>query len=111
VNMNGVSTKEELNVISLGSYDFLIVMDCLEKHRVVLDSYNKAFTCLDKEGNSRMVQGIPRPIYVREISTLQLKISFGNGCQIYATQMEEPTKDREKNIEDYIFLKKCEDVF
>jgi hypothetical protein len=70
MNMNGVSTKEDLNIIPFGSYDYLIGMDWLEKHIVVLDFYSKAFTCLDEEGNSRTVQGIPRPISIREISTL-----------------------------------------
>jgi hypothetical protein len=111
VSMNGVSTKEDLNIIPLGSYDFLIGMDWLDKHHVVLDCYNKDFTCLDEEGNSRMVQGIPRPISIREISTLQLKISFRKGCQIYAAHMEEPTKDKEPSLEDYPSLKEYEDVF
>jgi hypothetical protein len=39
-------------------------MDWLEKHCVVLDCYNKAFTCIDEEGNLRKVQGIPKHIYV-----------------------------------------------
>jgi hypothetical protein len=111
VNMNGVNTKEDLNIIPLGSYDCLIGMDWLDKHHVVLDCYNKDFTCLDEEGNLRIVQGIPRPISIREISTLQLKRSFRKGCQIYATHMEEPTKDKVPNIEDYPVLKEYEDVF
>jgi predicted aspartyl protease len=64
INMNGTNTKEYLNIIPLGSYDCLIGMDWLENHHVVLDCYNKVFTCLDEEGNSRIVQGIPRPISV-----------------------------------------------
>jgi hypothetical protein len=85
VNMNGINTKEDLNIIPLGSCDCLIGMDWLETHHAVLDFYNKDFTCLDEEGNSRIVQGIPRPISVREISTLHLKRSFRKGCHIYAT--------------------------
>jgi hypothetical protein len=66
MDMNGLSTKEYLNIIPLGSYDFLIGMDWLDKHHVVLDCYNKEFTCLDEEGNLRIVQGIPREsIYQR----------------------------------------------
>jgi hypothetical protein len=80
VNMNGVSTKTDLNIIPLGSYDCLIGMDWLDEHHVVLDCYNKALTYLDEEGNSNTVQDIPRPISIREISTLQLKISFRKGC-------------------------------
>jgi hypothetical protein len=109
--MNGVSIKVDLNIIPLGSYNFLIGMDWLDKHHAILDFYNKAFTCLDEEGNLRMVQGIPRPISVREISTLQLKRSSRKGCQIYVAHMEDTPKDKEPSLEDYPFLKECEDVF
>jgi hypothetical protein len=65
--------KTDLNIIPLGSYDFLIGMDWLDQHHVVLDCHNKAFTCLDEEGNLRTVQGIPRVVTIREVSSLQLK--------------------------------------
>jgi hypothetical protein len=57
------------------------------------------------------VQGIPRPIFVREILGLQLKRSFRKRCQIYATHMEEPVKDKEPSLEDCPVLKEFEDVF
>jgi hypothetical protein len=47
MEMNGLHTKVDLNIILLGSYDFLISMDWLDENHVVLDCYNKAFTCLD----------------------------------------------------------------
>jgi hypothetical protein len=31
INMNGINTKEDLNIIPLGYYDYLIGMDWLEK--------------------------------------------------------------------------------
>jgi hypothetical protein len=49
MEMNGLRTKDDLNIIPLGSYDFLIGMDWLDELYVVLDCYNKAFTCLDEE--------------------------------------------------------------
>jgi hypothetical protein len=55
MDMNGMSTREHLNIIPLGSYDCIIGMDGLEKNHVVLDCYNKAFTCLDEEGNLRSI--------------------------------------------------------
>ena len=70
VRMNGFITKEYLNITYLSSYNFLIGMNRLDKHHVVLDYYNKDFPCLDEEGNLKIVQGIPRPIYVREILKL-----------------------------------------
>jgi hypothetical protein len=57
------------------------------------------------------VQGIPRPIFVRDISTFQLKISFRKGFHIYVCHMEEPTKDKEPNFEYYLVLMEYEDVF
>ena len=50
IDMNGINTKVDVNIIPLGSYDCLIGMDWLEKYHVVLDCYNKTITCLDEEG-------------------------------------------------------------
>ena len=74
--MNGLNTKVDVNIIPLCSYDFLTGMDWLEKHHVVLNCYNKKITYLDDEGKQGKVQGIPRDIDIREISTMQLKNIF-----------------------------------
>jgi hypothetical protein len=50
INLNGVNTIVDMNIIPLGSYDILIGMDWLEKHHALLDCHNKKFTCLDEEG-------------------------------------------------------------
>ena len=68
--MNGLITCVDLNVLLLGSYDFLIGMDWLEDHRVKLDCYNKTFECLDEEGKSSIVKGIPKVISVRQVSAI-----------------------------------------
>ena len=81
--MNGLVTCVYLNVIPLGSYDVLIVMDWLESHRVKLNCYNKNFECMDEEGNPRVVRGIPKVIYVRHISAMQLKKFYRKGCELY----------------------------
>ena len=65
VGMNGLSTKADLNILSLGSYDCLIGMDWLDQHHVILECHNKAFTCLDEEGNRRAIQGISRAVTFR----------------------------------------------
>jgi hypothetical protein len=54
MEMNGLHTKVDLNIIHLGSYDFLIGMDWLDHHHVVVDCY-KAFILLDEQGNLRTV--------------------------------------------------------
>jgi hypothetical protein len=74
------STKVYVNIIPLGSYDFLIGMYRLEKHHVVLDYYNKKITCLDEEGKQGKIQGIPRVVFVRDISAMQLNKIFRKGC-------------------------------
>jgi hypothetical protein len=91
MDMNGLSTKADLNILPLGSYDCLIGMDWLDQHHAILDCHNKAFTCLDEEWNLRTIQGIPKAVTVREISTLQLKKCYRKGCQIFAAHMEENT--------------------
>jgi len=40
MEMNGLSTKTNLNIIPLGSYDYLIDMDWLDKNHIVLECYN-----------------------------------------------------------------------
>jgi hypothetical protein len=45
----------------------------LEKHHAILEYYNKTITCLYKKGQQGKIQGIPRVVVVREISTMQLK--------------------------------------
>jgi hypothetical protein len=65
MNMNGLNTREDLNIFPLGSYDYLIGMDWLDQHHVILDCHNKEFTCLDEEGNLSKLQGIPRAVTIR----------------------------------------------
>jgi hypothetical protein len=111
VDMKGLSTKVELNILSLGSYDYLIGMDWLDQHHALLDYHNKEFTCLDEEGNRKIVQGIPRVVVVREISAMQLKKCYMKGCQLFAAHVEEASRDEVSNIGDHAVLIEFEDVF
>jgi hypothetical protein len=56
----GLSTRENLNIFPLGSYDVLIG-NWLEAHKVRLDFYNKTFDYVDEDGNPRKIKGIPNP--------------------------------------------------
>jgi hypothetical protein len=105
MDMNELSTRVDLNIIPLGSYNCLIGMDWLNQHHAILECYNKVFTLLDEEGNLRIVHGFPRAVTIREISALHLKKSYRKGCQIFATHMEETPKYMVPNIEDYAILK------
>jgi hypothetical protein len=111
MDMNGLNTKEDLNILPLCSYDYLIGMDWLDQNHAILDCHNKSFTCLDEEGKLRKVQGIPRAVTIREISALQLKECYKKGCQIFAADMEETPKYKVPNLEYYAVLEDFEDVF
>jgi hypothetical protein len=50
IDINGLSTKVDVNIIPFGSYDFLIGMDWLEKYHGVLECYNNTITCLNEGG-------------------------------------------------------------
>ena len=58
--MSQSKTQVKLKVLHLGAYDVLIGMDSLEKHIVVLNFFDKIFTCLDEKGETIIVKGIPR---------------------------------------------------
>jgi hypothetical protein len=89
MGMNGPDTREYLNIFPSGSYDCLIGMDWLDQNHAILDFHNKEFTCLDEEWNLRRVQGIPKALTIREISSLQLNKYYRKGCHIFALHMEE----------------------
>ena len=80
--MNDFIMHADLNIIPLGFYDLLIWMNSLEKHRVMLNYFDKTFTCIDDTGNTIKVKGIPRKVTIREISSLQMKISICKGCKV-----------------------------
>jgi hypothetical protein len=111
MDMKGLSTKVELNILPLGSYDCLIGMDWLDQHHAILDYRNKPFTCLDEKGNQKTVQGIPRVVAIKEISAIQLKKCYRKCCQLFASHVEETPKDKVSSIGDHEVLKEFEYVF
>ena len=62
------SQKKILNFLPLGSYDALIGMDWLEKNRDKVDCCEKVLECIDDEGRTSLVRGIPKKVSVRHIS-------------------------------------------
>ena len=82
--MNGFKTHADLNILPLGSYGLLIEMDWLEKHTVILNCYDKRFSCLDYQGNTIVVKGIPMKVTIREILALQMKMYVCKGCKFFA---------------------------
>jgi hypothetical protein len=109
--MSGMSTKVELNILPLGSYDCLIGMDWLDQHHALMDCRNKRFTCLDEEGNRITVQGIPRAVAIRKISAMQLKKCYHKGCQLFVAWAEEVFQDVVSKLEEHEVLKEFKDIF
>ena len=61
----------------------LIGMDWLEKHRVVLNYFDKTFTCVNNEGETVTITRIPRKTTIRQIFALQLKRAVRKGCKAF----------------------------
>ena len=59
IMMNELNTHANLNTLPLGSHDLLIGIDCLEKNRVMLNCYDKNFTCMDDNGNTLKLKKFP----------------------------------------------------
>ena len=112
--MDQFETSVKLNVLPLGSYDMLIGMERLEQHRVVLNYFDKTFTCVNNEGETINVTGIPRKTTVKQISALQLKRTVSKGCKAFDVIVikEEHTNNEDKLKLEYIpILRGYTDVF
>ena len=103
VTMDQFETSVKFNVLPLGSYDMLIGMDWLEKHTMVLNCFDKTFTCINSDGK----------IVVRQISALQLKRVVRKDCKAFAVTVinEENTDNKDKlKLEDILILREYSDV-
>lgn len=100
--MNGVMTKTKLNILPLGSYEVLIGMDWLKKHKVIINSLDKPFTCVNDDINKCKVHGIPRPILVRQKISTQMKKCVRKGWKMFVVQLVETYPTLQKpSLEDY----------
>ena len=101
IMMNELNTHADLNILPLGSYYLFIGMDWLEKNRVMLNSYDKTFTCMDDNENIIKVKGISKKVTIREIFSLQMKRSVCKGCKVFVVHvMDDKDIDNQLKIED-----------
>jgi len=70
LSLDDQNTKLNMNILPLGSYDIIIGMDWLEKHKVILNCYEKSLTYRDENNIVRTIQGIRKLVSVRQISTM-----------------------------------------
>ena len=111
VNLNGFITKVDLDILPLGSYDVLIDMDWLEQHHVMLNCFHKSILCMDSLGNQVKVHGIPKKVFVRQISALQAKKCMRKGCKLFVVNIRDIQSEREQRIENFLILVYFKDVF
>ena len=112
--MDQFETYVKLNVLPLGSYDMLISMDWLEQHRVVLNYFDKTFTCVNNDGEIVNVKAIPGKTTIRQISALKLKRVVRKGCKAFVVIVinEENINNEDKlQLEDIPILREYLDVF
>ena len=62
-------------------------MDWLEKHKVVLEYYEKTLKYKDENDTFRKVQGIRKLVSIRQISIMKLKKCMRKGFQFYPIQV------------------------
>jgi hypothetical protein len=90
----------------------IIRMDWLEQHKAVLDYYTNILIYKDNFSTVRTTQGIPKPVSVRQVSTIQLKKCIRKGCQVYAIQVTNLLEKEDKpKLEDFVVLREFRDMF
>ena len=103
LEMNGLVTYADLNVMPLGSYDILIGMDWLEAHWINLDCYNKTFECMDEEGHPIVVIGIPKVVSIRHISGMPLKNLCRKGCRFYVSHVLDAMENETPSWRNFMY--------
>jgi hypothetical protein len=107
----GLPTRATLNILFLGSYDLLIGIDWLAAYKTKLDYYHKTLECVNEEGRKTTLQGIQKPVSLRQILALQMKKYCRKGCSLYAIQVLESVENEKPNLGDHPILREYKDMF
>jgi hypothetical protein len=109
--LDGQKIRTNMNILPLVSYDMIIRMDWLEKHKALLDCYIKILSYKDNFGTVRTTQGIPKPVSVRQALAMQFKKCIRKGCQVYAIQVTNLLeKEDNPKLEDFDVLPEVRDT-
>jgi hypothetical protein len=109
--MSGLPAQENINILTLGSYDLLIDMEWLDARKTKLDCYSKTLECENEEGIRVTLQGIQSVVLVRQISALQVKKYCRMGCPLYAIQVLNSVENHKPILENHPILREYKDVF
>ena len=58
-------TRININIFPLESYDMLIGMDWLERHKVILNCFDKTFTYVAEHKTIKKLKSISKPVLLR----------------------------------------------
>jgi hypothetical protein len=86
-------------------------MDRLVAHKTKLERYNKTFDFEDEEGRRITLQGIQKPVSVRQISSLQVNKYCRKGHPLYAIQVLDSVENNKPILEDHPILREYKYVF
>jgi hypothetical protein len=109
--MSGLPIQANLNILPLGLYDLLIVMEWLDSHKTKLEYYGKTLESENEEGSRVTLQGIQNPVSVRQISTLQVKKYCRKGCPLYEIQLINFVENEKSILEYHHILREYKYVF
>ena len=86
----------------------------LEQHRVILNYFDKTFTCINNDGETINVKGIPMKTAIRQIYALQLKRAIWKGCKAFSLtviNVENNNNEDKLKLGDIPILREYSDVF
>ena len=86
-------------------------MGWLATHRPKLDCYHKTLENVSKEGKKITLQGIRKPVSVRQISALQIRKYCQKGCPLYAIHVLKTIEGDKPSPNDHPILREYIDVF
>jgi hypothetical protein len=80
-------------------------------HKDKLEYYHKTLECVSKEGKRITLQGIQKPVSVRQILALQMRKYCRKGCPLYAIQVLKTIEGAKPSPDDHPVLREYRDVF
>jgi hypothetical protein len=110
LNLGEFVTRVSLYVTILGSYDVVIGMDWLESHEAILNRKTKRLSLVDDEGQRRVIVGWNQGVFLRFVSSLQLRKSMRKRCKLYAILVLNE-KGVAEGLEPFPVVKEFADVF
>ncbi|GJU70017.1 putative reverse transcriptase domain-containing protein [Tanacetum coccineum] len=116
LNLQNYMFKIDLLPIELGSFDVIVGMDWMVKHRAEVVCYEK-YIRVSYGNNMLIVQGersgVKNESRLEVISSIRTQKYIDQGCQVFLIQMmkEEETEIPERRIEDVLVVRDFLEVF